>query len=93
MHHPLGDRDEFESHYEDRVHAPVRQRGALPAAGVFLAAGRYQVAAFGTAAERALRARGALLVARVTFDGRAVHALTGGGAGDPAPGGLLPFPL
>jgi hypothetical protein len=89
MRESLHDRDEFDSHYEDRVQAPVRQRGSLPPAGVFLAAGRYHVAAYGGAAERALRARGALLVASATFDGIPLPALTGGGRRRPE--ALLPY--
>jgi hypothetical protein len=76
----LRDKDEFESHYEDRVQAPVRARGTLPAAGVYLAGGRYQVAAHHSPAERRLLDAGALLVANVTFDGLQVPALTGGAA-------------
>jgi hypothetical protein len=92
MQEHLRDRDEFESHYEDRVQAPARQRGTLPDAGVFLAAGRYQVAAYGGRAEQRLRAAGALLVATVSFDGAAVPALTGGGAGPVRLDALLPYP-
>jgi hypothetical protein len=91
MQEHLRDRDAFDSHYEDRVHAPARQRGTLPAAGVFLAAGRYQVAAYGGAAERALRAAGALLVATVSFDGAPLPALTGGGSGPVRRDALLPY--
>ncbi len=77
---PLREKDEFDSHYEDRVHAPVRARGMLPAAGVYLAGGRFEVAAYHSAAERRLLDAGALLVAAVTFDGLQVPALTGGAA-------------
>jgi hypothetical protein len=92
MREPLLDRDDFDSHYEDRVAAPVRHRGALPAAGVYLApGGRWEVAAHGGAAERALCELGALLVATVTFDGAPIPSLTGGGMGGPRAGGLLPY--
>lgn len=90
MRSQLHDRDEFDSHYEDRVHAPVRARGTLPAAGVYLCAGRFEVAAPHTPAERRLRALGALLVARVSFDGVQVPALTGGAARDPRLADLVP---
>lgn len=82
MRSQLRDGDEFDSHYEDRVHAPVRARGTLPAAGVYLCAGRYEVAAHHSAAEHRLRELGALLVASVSFDGLQVPALTGGAARD-----------
>jgi hypothetical protein len=82
MRSQLRDGDEFDSHYEDRVHAPVRARGTLPAAGVYLCAGRYEVAAYHSAAERRLRDLGALLIASVSFDGLQVPALTGGAARD-----------
>ena len=78
----LRDEDEFDSFYEDRVQAPVRARGTLPAAGVYLCAGRFEVAAYHSAAEHRLRAAGALLVASVSFDGAQVPALTGGAARD-----------
>jgi hypothetical protein len=78
----LRDKDEFDSHYEDRVQAPVRARGTLPAAGVYLASGRFEVAAHHSAAERRLLDNGALLVASVSFDGLQVPALTGGAARD-----------
>jgi hypothetical protein len=83
MRSPLRDKDEFDSHYEDRVQAPVRARGTLPLAGVYLAAGRYEVAAYHSPAERRLVDAGALLVASVSFDGLQVAALTGGAARDP----------
>lgn len=76
----LRDRDEFDSHYEDRVQAPVRARGTLPAAGVYLAGGRFEVAAHHSTAERRLLDDGALLIASVSFDGLQVAALTGGAA-------------
>lgn len=82
MRSQLHDRDEFDSHYEDRVHAPVRARGTLPAAGVYLCAGRFEVAAHHSPAEHRLRELGALLVASVSFDGLQVPALTGGAARD-----------
>ncbi|HEX6041865.1 hypothetical protein [Longimicrobium sp.] len=82
MRSQLHDRDEFDSHYEDRVHAPVRARGTLPAAGVYLCGGRFEVAARHSPAEARLRERGALLVASVSFDGLQVPALTGGAARD-----------
>jgi len=82
MRSPLRDKDEFDSHYEDRVQAPVRARGTLPAAGVYLAGGRYEVAAHNGAAERRLLDAGALLIASITFDGLQVPALTGGAARD-----------
>ena len=82
MTSPLRDKDEFDSHYEDRVQAPVRVRGTLPVAGVYLAGGRYEVAAHDTAAERRLLDAGALLIASVSFDGVQVPALTGGAARD-----------
>lgn len=80
MRSQLRDGDEFDSHYEDRVHAPVRARGTLPVAGVYLCAGRFEVAAPHTPAERRLVEMGALLVARVSFDGLQVPAATGGTA-------------
>ena len=83
MRSPLRDKDEFDSHYEDRVQAPVRARGTLPAAGVYLAGGRFEVAAYQSPAERRLLDAGALLVASVSFDGLQVAALTGGAARDP----------
>jgi hypothetical protein len=76
----LRDKDEFDSHYEDRVQAPVRARGTLPTAGVYLAGGRYEVAALHSQAERRLLDGGALLIASVTFDGLQVPAITGGAA-------------
>lgn len=82
MRSQLHDGDEFDSHYEDRVHAPVRARGTLPAAGVYLCGGRFEVAAHHSPAEHRLRELGALLVASVSFDGVQVPALTGGAAGD-----------
>jgi len=90
MKSPLRDEDEFASHYEDRVQAPVRARGTLPAAGVYLAGGRYEVAAFHSADERRLLEAGALLIARVTFDGLQVAALTGGAARGPRFAELVP---
>ena len=84
------DRDEFDSHYEDRVHAPVRARGTLPAAGVYLAGGRFEVAAHHTPAERRLLDAGALLIASVSFDGLQVPALTGGAARDVRLAELVP---
>lgn len=92
MAHRLPDGEAFESHYEDLVHARAGRRGTLPAAGVFLAQGRFHVAEYGGAAEHRLRARGAVAVAEVSFGGAPVPALTGGGAGRlTAP--LLPLPL
>lgn len=82
MKSKLRDRDEFDSAYESRVRAPVRVRGVMPPAGVYLHAGRYEVAPHHSEAERRLREAGALHVATVTFDGRPVAALTGGGAGN-----------
>lgn len=85
------DKDEFDSHYEDRVQAPVRVRGSLPAAGVYLVAGgRYEVAVPHTPAERRLLDAGALLVASVSFDGLQVAALTGGAARDVRLAELVP---
>ena len=79
----LRDKDEFDSHYEERVQAPVRVRGTLPSAGVYLAAGgRYEVAVQHSPAERRLLDAGALLIASVSFDGLQVAALTGGAARD-----------
>ncbi|WP_420125768.1 hypothetical protein [Longimicrobium sp.] len=78
----LRDKDEFDSYYEDRVQAPVRARGTLPAAGVYLAGGCFEVAAHHSPAERRLLDAGALLIARVSFDGLQVAALTGGAARD-----------
>ena len=89
---PLRERDEFDSHYEDRVQAPVRARGTLPAAGVYLVRGAYEVAAHHSPAERRLLQAGALRVASVTFDGAQVAALTGGGARDVRFAELLPVP-
>jgi hypothetical protein len=90
MKSPLRDEDEFDSHYEDRVQAPVRARGTLPVAGVYLAAGRYEVAAHHSPAERRLLDAGALLIASVSFDGLQVAALTGGAARDVRFADLLP---
>ncbi len=90
MRSQLRDGDEFDSHYEDRVHAPVRARGTLPVAGVYLCAGRFEVAAPHTPAERRLVDAGALLVARVSFDGLQVPALTGGAARDVRLADLVP---
>jgi hypothetical protein len=75
--------DEPGSHYEERVRVPVRVRGVIPPAGIYLIAGRYELATHHSEAERLLREAGALHVASVTFDGRQAAALTGGGAGDP----------
>jgi hypothetical protein len=72
--------EEFPSHYEDRVRAARPSRGTLPPCGVYLMDGLCHVAPRGGEAERRLRSAGALLVAGVTFDGRSVPALTGGGA-------------
>lgn len=83
MRSPLRDKDEFDSHYEERVQAPVRARGTLPAAGVYLWGGRFEVAAYQSPAERRLLEAGALLIASVSFDGLPVAALTGGTARDP----------
>lgn len=93
MRSQLRDGDEFDSHYEDRVQAPVRVRGTLPAAGVYLCAGRFEVAAAHTDAERRLRDMGALLVASVSFDGLQVPAMTGGAARDVCLADLVPIPL
>jgi hypothetical protein len=82
MRSPLRDKDEFDSHYEDRVQAPVRARGTLPVAGLYLSGGRYEVAAHHSTAERRLLDAGALLIASVSFDGLQVAALTGGAARD-----------
>ena len=90
MRSPLRDKDEFDSHYEDRVQAPVRARGPLPMAGVYLSAGRYEVAAWHTPAQRRLVDAGALLVANVSFDGLQVAALTGGAARDVRLADLVP---
>jgi hypothetical protein len=92
MRSQLRDGDEFDSHYEDRVHAPVRARGTLPVAGVYLCAGRFEVAAPHTPAERRLVDAGALLVARVSFDGLQVPALTGGAARDLRLANRVPVP-
>ena len=92
MRSQLRDGDEFDSHYEDRVHAPVRARGTLPAAGVYLCAGRFEVAAPHTPAERRLLDAGALLVACVSFDGLQVPAMTGGAARDVRLADLVPVP-
>jgi len=78
----LRDGDEPGSHYEERLRVPVRARGVIPPAGVYLHAGRYELATHHSEAERRLRQAGALHVATVTFDGRPVAAVTGGGAGD-----------
>jgi hypothetical protein len=86
----LRDRDEFDSHYEDRVQAPVRARGTLAAAGVYLAAGRFEVAALHSPAERRLLDAGALLIASVSFDGLQVAALTGGAARNVRTAELVP---
>jgi hypothetical protein len=85
------DREVFDSHFEERVRVRPRTAGALPAAGVYLAHGRWKVVAFGSAEERALLAVGALLVASVTFDGAPVPALAGGVAARLRPGRLLPW--
>jgi hypothetical protein len=82
MKSKLRDRDEFDSHYEDRVRAPARMRGPMPPAGVYLYAGRYEVAPHHSEAERRLREAGALHVATVTFDGLPIAAVSGGGARD-----------
>jgi hypothetical protein len=82
MKSKLRERDEFDSHYEERVRAPVRVRGTMPPAGVYLYAGRYEVAPHHSEAEQRLREAGALHVATVTFDGVPIAALTGGGARD-----------
>jgi hypothetical protein len=82
MKSKLRDRDEFDSAYESRVRTPVRVRGVMPPAGVYLHAGRYQVATHDSEAERRLREVGALHVATVTFDGRPIASLTGGGSGN-----------
>jgi hypothetical protein len=87
------DEDELDYFYEDRVHAPVRARGTLPAAGVYLWGGRFEVAAHHSPAERRLLEAGALLVASVSFDGAQVPALTGGGAGDLRLADLVPVAL
>lgn len=92
MRSPLRDKDEFDSHYEERVQAPVRARGTLPVAGVYLAAGRYEVAAYHSPAQRRLVEAGALLVASVSFDGLQVAALTGGAARDPRFADLVSVP-
>ena len=92
MRSQLRDGDEFDSHYEDRVHAPVRARGTLPAAGVYLCAGRFEVAAPHTPAERRLLDAGALLVASVSFDGLQVPAMTGGAVRDVRLADLVPVP-
>jgi hypothetical protein len=91
MRSQLRDGDEFDSHYEDRVHAPVRARGTLPVAGVYLCAGRFEVAAPHTPAHRALLDAGALLVASVSFDGLQVPAMTGGAARDVHLADLVPL--
>jgi hypothetical protein len=93
MRSQLRDGDEFDSHYEDRVQAPVRARGTLPVAGVYLCAGRFEVAAPHTPAARRLVDAGALLVASVSFDGLQVAALTGGAARDPRLADFVPRPL
>jgi hypothetical protein len=92
MRSKLRDGDEFDSHYEDRVRAPVRARGTLPVAGVYLCAGRFEVAAPHTAAEHRLVQAGAVLVASVSFDGLQVPALTGGAARDVRLADLIPVP-
>lgn len=93
MRSQLHDRDEFDSHYEDRVHAPVRARGTLPSAGLYLHGGRFEVAAHHGPDERRLQALGALLVASVSFDGLQVPALTGGAARDLRLADVVPAPL
>ena len=93
MRSQLRDGDEFDSHYEDRMHAPVRARGTLPVAGVYLCAGRFEVAAPHTPAERRLLDAGALLVASVSFDGLQVPAMTGGAARDVRLADLVPLSL
>jgi hypothetical protein len=85
-------RDRHPSFYEDRVRVRPRERGDLAAAGVYLAAGRWEVVALGGAAERLLVDAGALLVAAVTFDGAPVPALVGGVGYPTGPGALLPWP-
>jgi hypothetical protein len=87
----LKDRDEFDSHYEDRIQAPVRARGTLPAAGLYLCAGRFEVAAYHSPAAARLLDAGALLIASVSFDGLQVPALTGGAARDLALADVLPL--
>lgn len=81
MRSDLLDLDEFDSHYEDRADDLSWARGTLPVSAVYLLRGQYVVAPCHGAAERRLRAAGALCVAMVTFDGAAVASLTGGSAG------------
>ena len=57
-----------DSFYEERRITPKWRQGVLPNAGVWMADGGFQVAVYGSAAEAALRERGALLVASVLFD-------------------------
>jgi hypothetical protein len=90
MRSPLRDKDEFDSHYEERVQAPVRARGTPPAAGVYLWGGRFEVAAHHSPAARRLLDAGALLIASVSFDGLQVAALTGGTARDARLADLVP---
>lgn len=79
----IREEDEPGSHYEERVRVPVRVRGVIPPAGIYLVAGRYELATHHSEADRLLREAGALHVATVTFDGRPAVSATGGGAGDP----------
>src|SRR5687767_11919394 len=89
MRSKLLDREEFDSHYEYRTRRAERARGVLPAAGIFLLDGRLHVAELHAAAERALRAAGALLVVGLRFDGSLSAAVSGGLAGALDPGELV----
>ncbi|HET6763363.1 MAG TPA: hypothetical protein VFH27_06815 [Longimicrobiaceae bacterium] len=65
--------------YADVAGYVVRTPGSLPAAGIYLLDGGFHVAAFGSRAAQRLAADGALLVARLAFDGdRRESAYPGG---------------
>lgn len=76
-----------DSFYEERRITPTWRRDALPSAGIWLAEGRYHVAAYGSAAHARLEEVGAILVAGVTFDGSHAERPVGGAVG------LEPWPL
>lgn len=86
----IRDGDEFPSHYEDRTQRRFA-RGALPAAGIWLAGARYEVAAYGSPAEARLVRAGAIHLAGVRFDGRPCAAASGGAARPLHPGELHPL--
>jgi hypothetical protein len=92
MRESLPERDPLDSHYERRVQTPAHRRGTLPTVGVYLDGTRWRIAPLGSGAERALKRVGALLVAQVSFDGAAVPAASGGGAGTGRLDALLPWP-